>query len=117
MSEIITSALGEGRDFLYEHEGKEFVSHFGVPVAKTTFAKTEDEAVSAAERTGYPIVLKVVSPQILHKSDAGGVLLDLKTPDAVREGYRKIVERVGSARPDAEWRWPSRVPRSSCPWA
>ncbi len=102
MSEIITRALGEGRDFLYEHEGKALVAHFGVPVAKTTFAKTEDEAVSAAEMLGYPIALKIVSPQILHKSDAGGVLLDLRTPDAVREGYRKIVERVGSARPDAE---------------
>lgn len=102
VSEIIEKALSEGRNFLFEHEGKEIISHCGSPTARSIFAETENAAVSAAGRIGYPVVLKVVSPQVLHKSDVGGVLLGLKNDKEVREGYKEINERVRSDRPDAE---------------
>jgi len=102
VSKIIGKALSEGRIFLYEHEGNEIISHYGAPTARSIFAETESDVVSAAEEIGYPVVLKVVSPQILHKSDVGGVFLNLKNEKEVKEGFNKIVENVRSTSPNAE---------------
>ncbi|MCW4012409.1 MAG: acetate--CoA ligase family protein, partial [Candidatus Bathyarchaeota archaeon] len=69
IDEIFKVAKDEERNFLYEHEAKKLFAMFDMPVTQIHVAATEDEAVEAAERIGYPIVLKIVSPQILHKSD------------------------------------------------
>lgn len=67
---------------------------YGIPVVKTVFAKTEEEAVKAAEEMGYPLVMKVVSPQISHKSDVGGIRLSLQSGDEVRAAYLGMMEKI-----------------------
>ena len=75
IDEIFKVAKDDNRNFLYEHEAKALFALYDMPVTQIHVAPTEDDAVEAANRIGYPIVLKIVSPQILHKSDAGGVLV------------------------------------------
>lgn len=74
---------------------------YGIPVVKTVFAKTEDEAFRAAEEIGYPLVMKVVSPQISHKSDVGGIRLSLQNGSEVRAAYREMMESIPRKMPDA----------------
>jgi len=99
---IFKAAASDGRDFLFEHEAKTLCGLYGMPVTKIKVARSEEEAVEAAEETGYPVVLKIVSPQVLHKSDAGGVLVNIGDEQGVREGYNKILENVRAYAPDAE---------------
>jgi len=68
--------------------------HYGFPVVPSVLASTADEAVDAAEQMGYPVVMKISGPQILHKTDVGGVVLDLTDADAVRTAYAKMIESV-----------------------
>jgi acetyltransferase len=75
---------------------------YGIPTAQTRLAVTEDEARQAANAVGCPVVLKIASPDIPHKSDVGGVLLNLLTPDAASAGFRSMVERVGREHPQAK---------------
>jgi acetate---CoA ligase (ADP-forming) len=89
--EVINAARADGRDSLTEIEAKEVFSIYGMPVTSTSLAKTEDEAVKLAEKIGYPIVMKIVSPDILHKSDAGGVKVNVKDEKGVREAYQTIL--------------------------
>lgn len=74
----------------------------GIPVVPTALVYTADEAVSAATRIGFPVALKVESPVIQHKNDVGGVVLNLATPDAVRNGFRNIRQDVGTRAPSAK---------------
>ncbi len=99
---IINNALNEGRVLLNEVEAKEFISCYNIPTVKTLVAKDEDAAVEIAEMLGYPVVLKVLSPDIVHKTDVGGVMLDLKTEQEVREAYRGIMSNVKMKKPDAK---------------
>lgn len=89
-NEIISGAVAEGRNFLFEDEAKVLVAAVGLPVVETVAAFSEEEAVRAAERMGYPVVVKVRSAAYLHKSDVGGVRLDLAGPEDVRRAYREI---------------------------
>ena len=98
---IISKAREEDRDFLLEPEAKRLCALYGLPVTRFEVAKSEDEAVEAARRIGFPIVLKVISPQVLHKSDVGGVILNLKDEEGVREAYRRIHENVKAEVPGA----------------
>ena len=100
--DIIERAKAEGRKYLLEYEAKTICMEYGIPVNSFDVAKSKDEAVEMAERLGYPVVMKIVSPQVIHKSDVGGVILNLKTPDEVRQAYDKIIENVKSHVPDAE---------------
>src|SRR5512133_2899524 len=68
-------------------ESFDILTAYGIPVVKTAFAKTEEEAVKAAEEIGYPLVMKIISPQISHKSDVGGIMLSLQNSDEVRAAY------------------------------
>ena len=72
---------------------------YGIPVAAFKLAKNEDEAVKTAEQLGYPVVLKIVSPDILHKSDAGGVIVNLRSNAEVRSAYAKILENANKYNP------------------
>lgn len=74
---------------------------YGIPVVKTVFAKTEEEAVKTAEEIGYPLVMKVISPQISHKSDVGGIRLSLRNGEEVRAAFREMMEGIPKKRPDA----------------
>lgn len=92
-SKIICQAQLEGRKALLEPEAKAICMEYGIPVTAFELAKNEDEAVKFAEQLGFPVVLKIVSPDILHKSDAGGVIVNLKSVAEVRSAYAKILEK------------------------
>ena len=102
IDEIFKVAKDEGRNFLYEHEAKKLFAMYDMPVTQIHVAETEDEAVEAAERIGYPIVLKIVSPQILHKSDAGGVIVGVEDEQGIRDGFNKIIKNAKAYKADAE---------------
>jgi len=91
---IFQVAKAENRNFLFEHEAKMLCGLYGIPITKIEVAKNEDAAVAAAEKIGYPIVLKIVSPQVLHKSDAGGVIVGVTDEKGIREGYQKIISNI-----------------------
>jgi len=99
---IFEKAKAENRNFLFEHEAKTLCGIYGMPITKIEVAKTEDDAVAAAKRIGYPIVLKIVSPQVLHKSDAGGVVVGVNDEKGVREGYNKILANIKKNVPTAD---------------
>jgi len=102
---ILDQAEAEGRTRLLEHEAYALLDAYGIPVTPHVFARSVDEAVSAfTSLGGGPVVLKVVSPQIVHKTEVGGVLLDLRDPDAVRAGWEKLVASVEGQAPGAEIR-------------
>ncbi len=88
---VIAQARAEGRTLLNEVEAKSLLKDAGVSVANTTLATSAAEAQAQAEAAGYPVVLKVVSPDIAHKSDVGGVKLNLKDKEAVAAAYDEIV--------------------------
>ncbi len=88
---VIRQAREEGRTALLEHEAKELLRSHGTPVYRDKLAKTEDEAVALANKISGEVVMKIVSPDILHKSDAGGVRLRLDTEDKVRDAFREIM--------------------------
>ena len=98
---IIREARQSGRTILTEFESKQVLAAYGIPIVETRVAKTEDEAVAAAREIGYPIVLKLFSETITHKTDVGGVRLNLKDADAVRGAFRGIAtsvkEKVGES--------------------
>ncbi len=98
---VLAQARAEGRTLLNEVEAKSHMKDAGVPVATTTLAATRAEAQAQAESAGYPVVLKVVSPDIAHKSDVGGVKLNLKDKDAVGAAFDEIVANSKKAVADA----------------
>jgi acetyltransferase len=91
---IIQSARKEGRVLLSEFESKEILSAYGIPVAKSYIATTVEDAVKFAELAGYPAVLKLYSQTITHKTDVGGVQLNLEDEGAVRQAYQIIKKNV-----------------------
>lgn len=99
--DIIAKAREKGRTALTEVEAKEVFAAYGLPVTATELASSEDEAVEFAERIGYPIVMKIVSPDILHKSDAGAVKVNIKDEKGVREAYKTIMKNSLAYKADA----------------
>ena len=102
VSNLILKVRKEGRHFLLEPEAKTVCIEYGIPVTKFEVAKSEAEAVKFAEAIGFPVVLKVVSPDIIHKSDVGGVIVGLKSAGEVRDAYKRILENVKKHRADAK---------------
>ncbi len=103
---LLASALAQGAVWLSEPQAKALLQAYGIPVARTlTVAPTPDAAAAAAEavahESGYPVVLKIVSPDITHKSDIGGVQLRLRDAAEVRESARTMLDRIRTARPEA----------------
>ncbi len=91
---IISRAKEEGRNSLFEHEAELVASHYGIPVLKSALARNEREALACSRKIGYPVAMKIVSRDILHKSDVGGIELNLETPGHVRTAYREILSNV-----------------------
>jgi acyl-CoA synthetase (NDP forming) len=92
IEEIIARARREGRLYLLEHECKAILKNIGVPTTSCLVARSEEEAVSMSEAIGYPVALKILSPDIIHKSDTGGVKLNLGRGE-VRGAYSDLVAR------------------------
>ena len=93
-SKVFDKVKEEGRTNLLEEEGLEILSAYGFPLPKSILAKTEDESVEAANKIGYPTVMKIASPQIVHKSDAGGVKVNLSSDKEVRDAFKVIVDNA-----------------------
>ena len=91
---IIENARGAGRTLLTEVESKQLLAAYGLPTVQTEIAFTEDEAAAQANSIGYPVVLKLFSETITHKTDVGGVQLNLRDETAVRNAYRTIQSSV-----------------------
>jgi acetyltransferase len=97
---IIRGVRQSGRLLLNEFESKAVLSHYGIPTVETRIARSEDEAVSHASQIGFPVVLKIFSDTITHKTDVGGVKLNLQDEATVRQAYQSIqtsvAEKVGA---------------------
>jgi len=98
---IIESVLAERRKVLTEIESKALMGAFRIPVANTAIARTANEALVLAESMGFPVAMKIHSPDITHKSDVGGVKLNIQTAQGVREAYKEIMQSVKQKCPDA----------------
>jgi acetyl coenzyme A synthetase (ADP forming)-like protein len=101
---IIQAARDEGRRFLLENEGKNLLEVHGAPVSHDALANTADDAVKIAERIGGEVVLKIVSPDILHKSDAGGVRTKLSHEADIRQAFNEIIANTRAFNPEADIR-------------
>jgi acetyl coenzyme A synthetase (ADP forming)-like protein len=99
--ETIAHAKRQGRSLLLEPEAHDVLKAYGFPVLQYRFAKSEDEALHAAREIGYPVVLKIVSPDIAHKVDVGGVKLDIHSDAELRDSYRQMLADVQRAKPSA----------------
>lgn len=101
-AEIIRQGLQSGHGVLTEMEAKELVGAYGIPVNRTELAVSGADAVNMAGEMGFPVVMKICSRDILHKSDAGGVLLDVKSAEDVEKGFHSIMEKARQYAPDAD---------------
>jgi len=101
---VIAKVRAEGDHDLTEWEARAVFKAYGLPVARMRLAATEDEAVAAAAELGCPVVLKIISPDILHKSDAGGVRVNIRGEASVRANFREIIANAKAYKPDADIR-------------
>lgn len=99
---ILKEAIDNGRGNLLEEEGQRILEAYGLPLPQSGLAQTPDEAIQLAEKIGYPVVMKIASPQITHKSDAGGVQVGLTDKDSVKRAFTEIVANAKRYDPDAE---------------
>ena len=98
---IIDKARSEGRTVLTEIESKEVLQKAGISIIDTKLATSREEAISISRKLGFPVVLKIASPDIVHKSDAGGVRLGLKTARQVGKAYDDIMQTIRQKYPQA----------------
>jgi len=98
---LIDAAVSEKRD-LYLHEAVEALASYAIPIVRGRHVHSPDEAIAAARELGFPVAIKVVSKRISHKSDFGGVQLNLRGEETLRQAYAEMTERIGKAFPEAE---------------
>jgi acetyltransferase len=98
---IAKKAIREGKLLLSQSDADKFLDAYNIPRLEGGFAKTSDEAVMVARKVGYPVVLKVVSQEIAHKSDVGGVVTGITSSERLADEFAKLAERVKTAKPDA----------------
>ncbi|MFD9958218.1 acetate--CoA ligase family protein [Amycolatopsis sp. NPDC058986] len=101
VEKILEAVAAEGRTSLTAPEGRQVCEAYGIPTPQERLATSADEAVAQAREIGLPVVLKIVSPDILHKTDAGGVLVGLDTAEKVAAGYARIIANAKAYRADA----------------
>jgi len=102
VKKIFDKVKKEGRPNLLEEEGQEVLRAYGFPLPKSMLAKTENDAVKIAKKIGYPVVMKIASPQIIHKSDAGGVKVNLANDQDVKSAFKEIVSNAKKYNKKAE---------------
>jgi len=101
VDEIIGAARKEGRTYLTELESKQILEEAGINTTGIRLARTREEAISFSKEMGFPVVLKIVSPDVLHKTDAGGVELSLNNEDEVGKAYDRIISSIKKHEPNA----------------
>src|SRR5688572_12627099 len=99
---VLDRVKADRRTSLTAPEGKLVCDAYGIPVPKEGVANSADAATKLANGIGYPVVLKIVSPDILHKTEAGGVLVGLKSADEVSKGYETILANAKKYKADAK---------------
>jgi acetyltransferase len=99
---LMRTIAKEGRETLTESESKRVLKVYSIPVVKTHVATTPEAASAVASRIGYPVVMKILSPQITHKSDVGGVVLDIKSDSEAGNRFNEVIERVKTKGPSAK---------------
>jgi len=99
---ILKNAAMEDREILTEDEAKKILKYYNFPVVRTAVANNVDEAVAFATEMGFPVVLKILSPQIIHKSDAGGVILNINSAREVRDAFELLIQRATAYNPNAQ---------------
>jgi len=100
--EIIRAARKEGRTYLTELESKQILKEAGIDTTEIRLAKSRAEAISLSKESGFPVVLKIVSPDVLHKSDAGGVKLNLNSQKEVAKAFDDIISAIKKHEPTAK---------------
>jgi acetyltransferase len=101
VEEILTQAKMEKRIFLPEPLSHEILKAYGFPMIESAVAKSEEECLQHAQEIGYPVVLKIVSPDVIHKVDVGGVKTNIKDETELKDAYKKVLESVKQAKPEA----------------
>jgi len=101
VDEIIEKVRTENRKYLMEHEAKKICEAYGIPITKFKVAKNIKEAIKFANEIGYPVVFKIISPDIIHKTDVGGVILDIKNDEEAEKAYKQIIKNVKKKAPNA----------------
>ncbi len=99
--EIVDAALKEGRHGLSEAEGKKIFQAYGMPIPGEATVKSSKEAADACNKIGYPVVMKILSPDIAHKTDVGGVVIGVETPEDAAAAFDKIMSNCKKAKPNA----------------
>lgn len=99
---IFDKVKKEKRSNLLEEEGQEVLKAYGLPLPKSALAKTEADAIKIAKQIGYPVVMKIASPQIIHKSDAGGVKVNLTNDSEIKEAFKIIISNAKKYNKNAE---------------
>jgi len=102
VDEIVSAARKEGRIYLTELESKQMLKEAGIATTEIRLAKSKEEAVSLSKEMGFPVVLKIVSPDILHKSDVGGVKLSLGSEQEVGKAFDEIISSIKGHEPGAK---------------
>ncbi|MFX1293916.1 MAG: acetate--CoA ligase alpha subunit [Promethearchaeota archaeon] len=98
---IFLSVLKDNRLVLLESEAMQVAKCYGLPIPETCLARTPEEAIQLADEMGYPVVLKISSPEILHKSDFGAIIMDINNSEEVRRSYNTITRRISKRMPSA----------------
>jgi acyl-CoA synthetase (NDP forming) len=104
MNDIADEVERQDREVLLEHEAKALLRANGLPVPECEFVSEAADIEAASESIGFPVVMKVVSPDIQHKSDVGGVVLGVDSPSEAADAFARLMESVSEARPDADIR-------------
>ncbi len=101
VKEIFDNTRKDGRNYVHEYNASLVLKAYGIPVAASAIAINEEECTELSKQIGYPVVLKISSPDIVHKVDVGGVELGLRNEDEVKQAFHRIIDRVKTARLDA----------------
>ncbi len=101
IKKILDKAIEENRRVLTAYESKLVIKLYGLPITEMSFAKNMAEALEIAHKIGFPVVLKIVSPDIIHKMDVGGVVLNIRNEEELRKAYQEMIEGVKKKVPKA----------------
>ena len=102
IAEYFSGALSESKSVLTLEESRQVMEWSGIPVAKSALATTEDEAVKLAHDIGFPVVMKIVSPQVIHKTEVNGVRVNINSEDEVRQTYSNLISGTKEKVPEAK---------------
>jgi len=99
---ILDKAIADGKNYLPEEEATKVLEAYNFPLLPSGLAKSAEEAVNISDKLGYPLVMKIMSDDIVHKFDVGGVVLDIKSSDAALKAYNSIIDNINKFKPDAK---------------